>query len=946
MKKRLIFILLLIIIIMSFTKVNANSIIKFDIESDKQKVKENDELIVNIGTAEYTDMEDEINTYKAKIDYDKSIFEEIDENNFYCLNSWTDFKYNKENGQLITIKKEGSKEAEDILQIHFKVKTDANLGDTIIKIKDITTSYGESDISSEQLELKINVYKTEQSENISADNKNNTNAENNELEQNNENESKIQEIEKENLINNIIEEENISDKILPNTGKSNIIVYAIIIMIAIEIVIYIKNKKINRNILAMIILLIISISIKQIYTFANSTEAGDINKDGQIDYLDVNILEEILIELKTIEYSNIADMNNNKIINLTDLSLLVKYVYNDKEEKEITVSDTSFPGYTFEQITPQNNNVTYDRILMANKAMTEYGITGAGSQWPVGLESSNEGSLMLYGIDVAGMYKSTDHGKTWVTANSGIVSRGVEMFAIDPHNTNHVLALGSSLKDSIGGMHVSYNMAETWKKTQNFSTYGYRYLWDGLEFDPTSYDSQTGYSMDVYFSIPYKRDTDIRVDPQVEVETKSQLKENEVGLYKSSDGGETFTLIINDAKLADGIVKITDNGEIYIGNQYGLFLINKETYEIKETYLQNDPSVDYSKGITGLDVVGNTIYAQTWDGIYTLINGELTKITNENYRSSRWPQFVEVSKSNPNHIVIQYRRNVKSYYVNDTSVSFDGGKTWQTAIANNNTTFYKSSWLSREKTYIIDPSDDNNVITFGADTLMRSSDGGKNFIQVSGISNLMQGGRFNFNYYDNNLLFFSAQDYTGVISTDGGETYSRINILGKGNLYGGFAVDENTIYGFANKSWYGGTLTYTHDGGDTWVDTGLSVSGVSETTYYSSLQSITNPNVLFAAEYYSKDKGYTWNKMNGCTSVFTFNYEGKKELYGGNESGNLVVSYDNGDTWTELSTGHWNTDSNIAREYIIDLAYDQVNNNMYTLIQATYTWRFKVNIFI
>ena len=55
--------------------------------------------------------------------------------------------------------------------------------------------------------------------------------------------------------------------------------------------------------------------------------------------------------------------------------------------------------------------------------------------------------------------------------------------------------------------------------------------------------------------------------------------------------------------------------------------------EIEKEYAEfsNDPntSVEAStKGVTGLDVVGNVIYVQTWDGIYTLENDTITKITN------------------------------------------------------------------------------------------------------------------------------------------------------------------------------------------------------------------------------------------------------------------------------------------------------------------------------
>ena len=585
-----------------------------------------------------------------------------------------------------------------------------------------------------------------------------------------------------------------------------------------------------------------------------------------------------------------------------------------------------------EQITVMDNDVTFERVIMKSKEQIAVGAEGAGCQWPVSLESSNDGSLMLYGIDVAGLYKSTDHGQTWSLSCSGMKSRGVGMFAIDPNNSNHIVSLGLGTK--VGAMHISYDGATTWRKTDfSFKSSGARYLWDGLEFDPTSYEETSQSSKCVYFSSPYDRDTAIRTSPSTKPSSNSSLPESEVGLYLSTDGGETFSLAINDKKLADAIIKITNDGDIYVGSQYGLFLIDKENKTIEKSYFINDPDVDYSKGITGLDVVNNTIYAQTWDGIYKIENDTLTKITNDSYLN-KWPQFLEVSQSNQNHMIYQVRRDVNNYYVNDTVVSFDGGSTWITATNERNSLLFQSSWEAREKLYIIDPSDDNMVITFGNDDLVISQDGGKTFKQTKGISNMMQGGRFNFNYYDPDLLLFSAQDYTGVISNDGGLTYRPLSIPNKGNFYGGFAADEDTIWGFANVSWNGGTLTYTHDGGATWIDTGLTVTGVPGAAYYSSLQSPTNPNVLFAAEYISKDKGYTWNKMDGCVSVFTFNYEGEKELYGANSDGNIVVSFDNGSTWKTLSNENWRGSNRLQKQTILDLAYDWENNVAYVPIQS------------
>ena len=47
----------------------------------------------------------------------------------------------------------------------------------------------------------------------------------------------------------------------------------------------------------------------------------------------------------------------------------------------------------FEQITPSNKKVTYERLIMQNEQQKELDVDGAGCQWPVSLESSNDGSF-------------------------------------------------------------------------------------------------------------------------------------------------------------------------------------------------------------------------------------------------------------------------------------------------------------------------------------------------------------------------------------------------------------------------------------------------------------------------------------------------------------------------------------------------------------------------
>src|SRR5574344_937807 len=463
----------------------------------------------------------------------------------------------------------------------------------------------------------------------------------------------------------------------------------------------------------------------------------------------------------------------------------------------------NFTGYEFENIEPENSKVKYSYIKMANEKMEQNGILGDGCQWQTSLESSADGNLMLYGTDVAGMYRSTDHGKTWEMCNTGLYSRGANMFAIDPFNNKHFLVLGCNSSARVqNGIYITFDGGDTFSKVFTLKVCADRYMWDGLEFDSTSFDAKSGICTDVYFSTPYLRDATRRVNPTTSTTNKSGLTKEEAGLYHSSDGGNTFSLLNNS--LSDGIVKFTENGNLYVGNQNALFLVNKQSGEIAQTFFQNNESDEIlrmNKGITGLDVVKNTIYAQTWDGIFKFDDGankedaESSMIQSTNYPSQNWPQYVEVSGSNQNHIMIDYREDMTgSGWKNVGLVSFDGGITYQKSKCDTSTLFSIENYISREKLSIIDPSDDNNVLTFGTDTILRSYDGGKNFVQASGISNMMCGGKFNLNYYDTDLLMFGAQDYGGAISTNGGSTWQKLNItidgVAQNSMYGGFARSE------------------------------------------------------------------------------------------------------------------------------------------------------------
>lgn len=641
--------------------------------------------------------------------------------------------------------------------------------------------------------------------------------------------------------------------------------------------------------------------------------------------------------------------------------------------------------YDFTQETMTDADVIFNRLNMSNSYQNENNIYGAGSQWPTALATSTYGDLMLYGTDEGGAYKSVDHGENWTIASRGLQSSKVVMLAIDPKNSNHAV----NISDQV---YYTYDGAENWAMgnlPNDYDIYGSRYLYSGLEFDETSFDGES--CQTIYMSTPFLRDVSTKYSPNQFYEKRNSLNKSNAGIYYSKDGGKNFEMFINDIRLADGIIKFTSDGRMFVGSEWGLFEINKETKEIKEYNIFSNQvliditgeieednytispeisvkydSVIYSYknvynvylGVTGLSKFENEIYVQTWTGIYKILEDDsVIKITNDTtYPVNKWPSFLEVSSINPNNMTFMYRGNrVDNPWSNVTVYSRDGGKTWIESVGDNNSLFLtNNNWEAREKRFIFDPTDDNNIICMSTDTLFRSSDGGANYKQVNGISNMMCGGRFNFNYYDSDLMLFSAQDYRGAVTLDGGVTFKSIDFtyddvyndtnIRYEHMYGGFASDSVTYFGFVSSSVSGPYyLAITHNAGKTWTyydniqNPALSPKSnlYQQSVYFSCLQSYNNPNILYAENYISFDNGYTWQEMENCIYVNSINPSGNHELYGCNNLGELIVSYDDGISWSNLTNGYWETPKlnfTIDDQKILDTAIDYINNYVYTVV--------------
>ncbi len=377
-KTKGIFICIFSFIILSLSCVNvwAASEVRSVLENQSSELVGGEEVVVALKIDNYEILANGINVYKATLEYDKDIFEEVSESNFQTQENWGKLKFNKDTGEFIIIKKASDTETGEIAKITLKVKENVQAGKANISIKDINTSGGKEDIKVEESEVIVDIIE-QQPEIPEEPNKPENPDEPEEPsipenpykpEDSNKSENKPQGKQDK------VESDSSKNENFTKTGDTtNWTLWFVIIGIEAVIVIVCykkgKFKKLNyKNKKVIMILIIGAISLQTVGTVTAATSnllsKGELNGDGEINYEDVELLEKYLIHLEDLSEEAIvnADINSDGNITVTDLSLLIKklektldykvvlsnardYNYYPKKNEEITlkfIGDVSY----------------------------------------------------------------------------------------------------------------------------------------------------------------------------------------------------------------------------------------------------------------------------------------------------------------------------------------------------------------------------------------------------------------------------------------------------------------------------------------------------------------------------------------------------------------------------------------------------------------------------
>ncbi len=537
--------------------------------------------------------------------------------------------------------------------------------------------------------------------------------------------------------------------------------------------------------------------------------------------------------------------------------------------------------------------------LITQSSLSAGNSGGEGCQVIQNFAIDTTGQFLMMGTDVGGIFRSIDGGVSWQPADTGFTPRGACAFAIDPNNSNRVLAVGdNSAAQPWNGLWLSTDQASSWTPVQEENFQGSGTYHDSAAFDASSVTVSGGVTFSaVAYWVNYS--------------------DGGGGLWKSTNGGNSWSKI--QTAYSDGIVKVNpSSGAVYVATANGFYVGTPGGSSF--TQVVTGP-------VLGLDVIAtqpNNVYINEANGVYVSTNSgqSFTEMGNTGLPTSASPGLrnLKVSPVNPNNMLID--EDMGTYTSQNYYYSSNGGNNWSACALNSAQSFVPLN--TREWLFVWSPTNANQAWTCGGDFISQTTNGGANFAWSSnGYNDFTCTGIFNFNTQNPNLLLVTSQDYnsafTGAV-TNSAVTWEYLNVsgLGWGGFnYGGYALSSTVMVAGNSVAWGApATLMVSTNGGSSFTSTGL-VGNNTQTACGDPVSA----TVAFWDNYRTIDGGSTWQAMTNCGGVFTYdsNPAGAHELYGAN--GSMVVkSIDHGATWTNVVT---------VSGTVADLAYDWSDNRLY-----------------
>lgn len=358
-------------------------------------------------------------------------------------------------------------------------------------------------------------------------------------------------------------------------------------------------------------------------------------------------------------------------------------------------------------------------------------------------------------------------------------------------------------------------------------------------------------------------------------------------VYKSSDAGETWASVKDTAlnfNLDLNKIDVLDSNNVFIAADDGCVMYTANGGATWDTTYVGTGD-DLNGGVAFSTTLNGIAFSNgTGDAIYTTHDGGATWTAT----AGSWP--VGLSTRHYDAVALEPNVFMVGCYNNVIWKSVDGGDTWT---------------LVSEYTYVVErityvkALDANTVVAMNSNSdIFTTTDAGATWDTLN-VGSSQSGAALAFSSATRGWVWTSNNQ---VYKTVDGETFEPVNTWPAVPFYAiGFA-GEGELFATAN---YGGEITMSTDGGETWTYPTNAATGAKSSLY--DIKFIDDDMGLAAGSdgtmLKTVDGGVTWTKIENPMSAIAYKsiyfiyLAPGGDIYAGGSSGMLMKSTDNGDSW-------------------------------------------------
>lgn len=510
----------------------------------------------------------------------------------------------------------------------------------------------------------------------------------------------------------------------------------------------------------------------------------------------------------------------------------------------------------------------------------------------IAISPSNPKNIAI-GNDQAGIYTSTDGGKTFKSTSEGFMPIGVSDLMYYPENENIIIAMGTTNSPRNGkttGIYKSTDGGKTWelKKQLPVAQRAGRYL-------------QYGEKVNGVYTL------------YAATNSSGILS----GVYSSNNMGETWQPLGLDTQIiydlyADGAFLAASTAD------RGLFISSDGGKNWKRTALYSGISRDEIRSFVKDPQNENHMFAVDKTNLYESLNGGMSwEVINtaENIGVSQLKTLnMAKDPSNLKNYIVYLGTSIPGPSVR---YSADNGRTFNKPVVHS-----ELSFITDNLGYMAEPIEidyaTNTIFAFFDGDLHKSTDGGRSFYPSMGGYSGMRSRDYVFDKNDENYLGIAQTDRGFMQTVDGykNSTYRPFDygiVLSAGRYDGARTVwaaekdPENSNHiiicmGGINTA-SSSALKRSTDNGKTW-------SVISESTAHKSWAGINriyfspeNSGVIYAGYLKSEDGGETWQEMGRMVSAMSPTDGNVIYSISGSDNATVSISTNGGATWENVVSG-------------------------------------------